>query len=51
MRIAFVSIMGSPWGGSEELWAATAREAMDAGCQVAFSTYEGPDIPPEVETW
>ena len=40
---------GSPWGGSEELWSATAREAIEAGCQVAFSTRKWPDTPDAVK--
>jgi L-malate glycosyltransferase len=41
MRIAFVSSMaGGPWGGSEELWAAAARAALDAGHSVHISVYD-----------
>lgn len=39
MKIGFVSTMdGFPWGGSEELWAATARTALTRGHSVATST-------------
>jgi L-malate glycosyltransferase len=31
------TMSGSPWGGSEELWAATALEALDAGHEVLVS--------------
>lgn len=30
---------GSPWGGSEELWAATALEALNTGHEVIVSVY------------
>ena len=37
----FVSSMGgAPWGGSEELWAAAARRALEAGHQVAVSVFD-----------
>jgi L-malate glycosyltransferase len=38
MRIGFISTMGAlPWGGSEELWAETAFEALQAGHEVFIS--------------
>ena len=38
IRIGIISTMsGNPWGGSEELWAATALEALDAGHEVFVS--------------
>ena len=38
MRIAVISTMGGPdWGGSEELWAAMAHEALASGDQVLVS--------------
>ena len=38
MRIAIISTMGPlPWGGSEELWAETAFEALQAGHEVFVS--------------
>lgn len=36
MKLAIISTMGGvPWGGSEELWAAAAREAVGAGHRVS----------------
>jgi hypothetical protein len=36
MKIGIISTMyGAPWGGSEELWAATALEARNAGHEAA----------------
>lgn len=41
MRMLFVSSMGgAPWGGSEELWAAAARRAIQAGHEVAVSVFD-----------
>lgn len=37
MRIAFVSFIKDPWGGSEELWAAAAEQAMKEGHEVIIS--------------
>lgn len=49
MRIAFFSAMrGDPWGGSEELWSAAAREALNAGHQVSISTFDWPNRPPQI---
>ena len=40
MKIAFISTMaGSPWGGSEELWAASALSALEAGHEVFISVF------------
>src|SRR5215472_6120753 len=37
MRIGIISTMsGQPWGGSEELWADTARLALQAGFQLSI---------------
>ena len=45
MRLLFFSSMrGSPWGGSEELWAAAATEAVRAGHQVRASIFEWPQV-------
>jgi len=42
-RIAIVSTLsGNPWGGSENLWAAMAQQALSAGHQVAVSTIAWP---------
>src|SRR5947209_341348 len=41
-RLGIVSAMSFwSWGGSEELWAATARAAVDAGWAVAASVGDG----------
>ncbi len=49
MKLAFISMMDtSPWGGSEALWSATALKAIDAGCEVAFSTFRWPETPSAV---
>jgi L-malate glycosyltransferase len=37
MRIAFISFIKDPWGGSEELWAAAAEEALAAGHEVVIT--------------
>jgi glycosyltransferase involved in cell wall biosynthesis len=38
---------GSAWGGSEELWAATALEALEAGHEVIISLYGSPNKAPK----
>ena len=38
----FSSMKGSPWGGSEELWAAAAHAALAVGHTVAACTFEWP---------
>lgn len=37
MKIAFISFIKDPWGGSEELWAAAAEAALKEGHQVVIS--------------
>ena len=37
MKIAFVSFIKDPWGGSEELWAAAAEEALEKGHEVIIT--------------
>lgn len=40
---------GNPWGGSEELWAATAFEALECGHEVCISVLRwGDDWPPKL---
>jgi glycosyltransferase involved in cell wall biosynthesis len=47
MRICFVSTLADhSWGGSELLWSATARRALEEGHQVATITHRSPS-PPE----
>lgn len=49
MRIAFVSICGMPWGGSEILWVATAKEALLQGHQVLVSVFDWPEQHPAIK--
>ena len=37
MKIAFISFIKDPWGGSEELWAASAEEALASGHEVVIT--------------
>ena len=47
MRIAIISTMeGCPWGGSEELWAAMAMQALKKGHEVLISVCDWPQTPP-----
>ena len=49
MKLAVVSLMtGVPWGGSEELWAATAREAVARGITVEAHLPEWLTVPSKV---
>src|SRR5689334_4230381 len=49
MRIGIISTMpGFAWGGSEELWAATALEALGNGHEVFVSIIGWPNTPPKV---
>lgn len=49
MKIGIISIIHEPWGGSEELWAAMAHDALDAGHQVVFSSYHFEPTHPKVQ--
>lgn len=40
---------GSPWTGSEELWAAAARQAIVEGHEVTASVFRWPTTPPQIE--
>lgn len=40
---------GSSWGASEELWAATADQALSDGFQVGISVYGWPSSPPTLQ--
>ncbi len=40
MKIAVISIIRAPWGGSEELWAAYASEAIKNGHEIIISIYD-----------
>lgn len=51
MRIGFISTMsGNPWGGSEELWAAAAKVALQARHEVVISVPRWPEIPPRLRS-
>ena len=39
MKVAFISMLPLPWGGSEELWAAAAASALKAGHEVGLWVY------------
>ncbi|MBN8865136.1 MAG: glycosyltransferase family 4 protein [Sphingobacteriales bacterium] len=39
MKIAVISMIREPWGGSEELWASMASEALSEGHTVIHSTF------------
>ncbi len=39
MKIAVISMLREPWGGSEELWASMAGEALSEGHTIVHSTY------------
>ena len=49
MRIAVISTMlGQPWTGSEELWAAMTRCALREKHEVLMSLWRWPELPPQV---
>jgi glycosyltransferase involved in cell wall biosynthesis len=51
MKLGVVSLMtGVPWGGSEELWAAAAREALGRGWPVEGMLPEWPAVPEKVQS-
>jgi L-malate glycosyltransferase len=47
-RLIIISTLPLAWGGSEELWAETAREALDAGWQVRVCVAEFASAQPKV---
>lgn len=50
MKIAFVAVMnGFPWGGSEELWSTTAREALREGHRVIVIVFDWGRLHPRVQ--
>jgi glycosyltransferase involved in cell wall biosynthesis len=49
MRFAFVSINGMPWGGSEVLWAATAKRCLQENNSVLISIYDWPQLPQPIK--
>jgi L-malate glycosyltransferase len=40
MRIAIISMIREPWGGSEELWASMAQVALQEGHEVIHSSFD-----------
>ena len=45
-RLSILSSMaGAPWGGSEELWAALAEEALREGWEVLVCVWRWPEVP------
>jgi|SRR5271166_2807310 len=48
MRIGIISLCKAPWGGSEELWAATALKALEAGHEVFVSVFGWTNDPPKL---
>ena len=49
MRIGVVCVIKESWGGSEELWAAMAHEALAAGHEVVVSAYNCGNIHPKMQ--
>lgn len=45
MRLAFVSINSVAWGGSETLWTATAKRALQENNTVLVSIFDWPQLP------
>lgn len=48
MTIAVVSMIRDPWGGSEELWAQFAMEAIADGHRILHIGYETPTVHPKM---
>jgi glycosyltransferase involved in cell wall biosynthesis len=48
MKIAVISMIREPWGGSEELWYAMAREAIKQGHQIIHLSFDFPVIHPKL---
>jgi glycosyltransferase involved in cell wall biosynthesis len=49
MRIAIISIIREPWGGSEELWAAMALHALKEGHEVFISALGTGSVHPKTQ--
>jgi glycosyltransferase involved in cell wall biosynthesis len=50
MRIAYISTLRSvPWGGSEELWFQSAKEAITQGHSVGVFVYDWPNEPTQLQ--
>lgn len=48
MKIAFISIVRDPWGGSEELWAKAAKLALEEKHEVYISFYKKDYLAPQL---
>jgi glycosyltransferase involved in cell wall biosynthesis len=49
MKLAVISVIRSPWGGSEELWASLAREALKAGHEIYLSALDCGTLHPKMQ--
>jgi glycosyltransferase involved in cell wall biosynthesis len=49
MKIAFISIIREPWGGSEELWAASAHELLNQKHTVLVSALNTGTVSPRMQ--
>lgn len=49
MKIAVISMIREPWGGSEELWCAMAREALMEGHTIIHLSFGFPSIHPRLQ--
>ena len=49
MRIGVVCVIKEPWGGSEELWAAMAHEAIKEHHEIIVSAYDCGNIHPKMQ--
>lgn len=49
MKLAVISVIRSPWGGSEELWAALAEAALNDGHQLFLSAFDCGTVHPRMQ--
>ena len=49
MRLAFVTINGVAWGGSEVLWVKTAKLALEKGHDVLVSMFDFDELPEPIQ--
>src|ERR1700694_371520 len=49
MKIVVVSMIREPWGGSEELWAAMAKVALEKGHEIHLSAIDCGEIAPKLK--
>lgn len=50
MKIAVISMIHEPWGGSEEIWAAMAQEALSKKHQIIHSSLSPDPLHPKLES-